>query len=249
MSDDPISLQVAVVSKSEVVCDLLRGALSTASAPIEITAWDNVASALRRLLAGVDIAYLDGDLGSAEVSRLVAAARAAHKPGFTVILGEPTIEPLAADALADWPADSEEAKRLVERSIRVRLPSRVLIVDDSPTMRAIVRRLLEATRFSFEIAEADEGFAALDLTRDNAFDLVFLDHNMPGFSGLETLAEFRRERRRVNVVIMTSQEDGSLSDRARDRGAAFLKKPFFQRDIEMLLCRFYGLRALNPDRA
>ena len=123
------------------------------------------------------------------------------------------------------------------------------MVDDSATMRSIVRKLLAATRFPFEVSEADEGFAALKLARECEFDLVFLDYNMPGFSGLETFSEFKREKRRVSVVIMTSMPDEALAERARDQGAAFLKKPFFPADIEAVLCRFYGLRALNPKRA
>ena len=77
----------------------------------------------------------------------------------------------------------EEAKRLIERSIRVRLPSRVLVVDDSSTMRTIVRKILGGTRFPLDISEADEGFAALKLARESEFEIVFLDYNMPGFSG------------------------------------------------------------------
>lgn len=48
---------------------------------------------------------------------------------------------------------------------------------------------------------------------------------------------------------MTSASDESLPDRAREYGAGFLKKPFYPADIEAMLCRFYGLRALNPKRA
>jgi CheY-like chemotaxis protein len=131
----------------------------------------------------------------------------------------------------------------------VRLPSRVLVVDDSRTMRSIVRKALAGTRFPLEVSEADEGFAALELVRESDFHIVFLDHNMPGFSGLETLAEFKREQRRLAVVLMTSVQDEALAKRARSEGAAFLKKPFFPPDIEAVLCGFYGLRALNPKRA
>ncbi len=133
--------------------------------------------------------------------------------------------------------------------MRVRLPSRVLVVDDSSTMRSIVRKTLAATRFPLDVSEADEGFAALKLVREGDFHIVFLDHNMPGFSGLETLAEFKREKRRVSVVMISSAQDEKLAERARDLGAAFLKKPFFPADIEAVLCGFYGLRALNPKRA
>ena len=143
----------------------------------------------------------------------------------------------------------EEARRLVERSMRVRLPSRVLVVDDSSTMRSIVRKILGATRFPFEVSEAAEGGAALKLAGEREFDIVFLDYNMPGFNGLETLAEFKREKRRMTVVVMSSAQDVSLAERVRVQGAAFLKKPFFPADIEAVLTRHYGLTALNPKRA
>ena len=84
--------------------------------------------------------------------------------------------------------------------------------------------------------------------RNGEFDIVFLDYNMPGFSGLETLAEFKREKRRVSVVMITSVDDEALAARVRALGATFLKKPFFAADIENALCSHYGLRALNPSR-
>jgi hypothetical protein len=49
--------------------------------------------------------------------------------------------------------------------------------------------------------------------------------------------------------LITSTQDIAVALRARAQGAAFLKKPFFPADIEAVLCRFYGLRALNPQRA
>ncbi len=152
------------------------------------------------------------------------------------------------DGLAGRPSRLEESRWLLDRTSRLRLPSRVLVVDDSATMRSIVRKTLAATRFAFRVTEADEGFVALNLVRDGKFDLVFLDYNMPGFSGLETLSEFKREQRPVSVVMITSAEDAALAARARSHGAAFLKKPFFPADIENALCGYYGLRALNPDR-
>jgi CheY-like chemotaxis protein len=116
-------------------------------------------------------------------------------------------------------------------------------------MRTIVRKTLAATRFPLDFSEADEGLAALKMVGEADFHIVFLDYNMPGFNGLETLAEFKREQRSVSVVMMTSAATDQLADRARALGAAFLKKPFFPADIEAVLSGFYGLRALNPKRA
>jgi CheY-like chemotaxis protein len=99
------------------------------------------------------------------------------------------------------------------------------------------------------VAEAEQGMEAVELARKIDFDIVFLDYNLPGLNGLETMAEFRREKRNPTFVLITSTQDIAVALRARAQGAAFLKKPFFPADIEAVLCRFYGLRALNPQRA
>lgn len=251
MTDELLSLRVVVASNSKEDQNLFRQALSALAVPIEVQTADGAVAANNGLCAGADLLYLDDGLAPTDIARIVATARAVRNPPFTVLLtGKETYAaPFECDALASKPAQLDDARRFVERSIRVRLPSRVLVVDDSATMRSIVRKLLAGTRFPLDVIEADAGFAALKRVRESAIDIVFLDYNMPDFSGLETLSEFKREKRRVNVIIMTSLEDQSLSDRAREQGAAFLKKPFYPADIEAVLCSFYGLRALNPKHA
>src|SRR6185437_6024581 len=110
--------------------------------------------------------------------------------------------------------------------VRVRLPNRVLVVDDAAAMRSIVRRIMSATRVRLDIFEAQEGLAALKQSQSGRFDIVFLDYNMPGLSGVETLAEIKRQYPRIDVVMMTSTLDDAVAERARTEGAtAFLKKP------------------------
>jgi CheY-like chemotaxis protein len=227
-----------------------REAAPSVAVPIEVVEAPDAATACQCLPSGIDLAYLDGATPPDQVARVIAAARAAAKPPFTMQLAVGAANlAFEADGLAGKPSRTEEAKRLLDRSIRVRLPSRVLVVDDSSTMRTIVRKTLAATRFPLDISEADEGFAALKLVGEEDSHIVFLDYNMPGFSGLETLAEFKREKRSVMVVMMTSAATDELADRARALGASFLKKPFYPADIEAVLSSFYGLRALNPKRA
>ena len=251
MTDELFSLRMVLATKLGEDRDLFRQAASALPVPIEFEGADGFAATAACIAAGSDLVYLDNSFPPAEMVQIVAAARSAPARPFTILLGAPNgeIPPFVTDALAAKPDDLAQARRLIERSIRVRLPSRALIVDDSPTMRSIVRKLLSATRFPLEVSEADEGFAALKRVGQAGIDLVFLDYNMPGLSGIETLAEFKREKRRVDVVIMTSASDEALPDRAREYGAAFLKKPFYPADIEAVLCRYYGLRALSPRRA
>jgi CheY-like chemotaxis protein len=251
MTDEIISLRVIMVSESREDRDLLRQAMVASSLPIEVIVASDAASACGSLAERTDIVLLDAELPRLETVRVASKAHGAAQSPFTVLLGHPGFEaqPFDTDALATKPLRLEEAKRLLQRLVYVRLPSRVLVVDDSSTMRSIVRKTLQATRFPFEVTEASEGFAALTMVSEKEFDIVFLDYNMPGFNGLETLAEFRREKRRMSVVVMTSAQDDDLAERVRAQDAAFLKKPFFPSDIEAVLCRHYGLLALNPKRA
>jgi CheY-like chemotaxis protein len=251
MTDELVSLRAVLLSGSQNDHDMFRQAASTTQVPIEIVECTSVAAACRAVADGADLVFIDGAIANVATTQVVAAARAQGKPPFLVLLAAPdlAVEPLATDAVAAKPVRLEEARRLVERSMRVRIPSRVLVVDDSSTMRSIVRKILGATRFPCEVSEAAEGAAALKLAGEREFDIVFLDYNMPGCNGLETLAEFKREKRRMTVVVMSSAQDASLAERVRAQGAAFLKKPFFPADIEAVLTRHYGLTALNPKRA
>jgi CheY-like chemotaxis protein len=180
---------------------------------------------------------------------MASAARAVSSRPFTVALGAPAdSRSFPTDGQASRPEDEDDAHRLIAGSIRLRLPSRVLLVDDSPTMRSIVRRVLAATRFPLDVTEAGDGGQALALARAAEFDFVFFDHNLPGLSGLEAIAELRRAKRYPGFVLMTSADDAALAEKAHTQGIAFLKKPFYPEDLEWVLCRFCGLGALSPAR-
>lgn len=248
MTDEILALRAIVLSSSQTDHDLFRQAAATAKVPTEIIAAKSVTATCQALAGGADLIFIDGAVANVAITQVASAARSLTKPPFLVLLAPQgaTVGPFTTDAVAEKPAWPAGARRLIERSIRTRIPSRVLLVDDSSTMRSIVRKTLKSTRFPFVVTEAAEGFAALQLARESEFDIVFLDYNMPGFSGLETLAEFKREKRRMTVVVITSAQDDSLAARVRAEGAAFLKKPFFPADIETALIEHYGLTALSP---
>jgi len=249
MIDELLSLRVVNVSESQRDHDLLRQAASISHVPIELVEADGAPTACRLLAGATDLVFIDGALADDGINQVTAAARAAPNPAFTVLLSDTPAAPFPTDGLAAKPARLDEAKRLMNGAARVKLPSRVLIVDDSSTMRTIVRKILKASRFPFEVTEVQQGIEAINLAREVAFDIIFLDYNMPGLSGLETMSEFRREKHDAIFVLMTSAQGDTIADRALAQGAFFLKKPFFPADIESMLCGFYGLHALNPQRA
>ncbi len=178
-----------------------------------------------------------------EKAAVIAAARAA-RPAPLVFLSLPRGSHRTGnvDGVLAKPGSPESARKLIELCARAKIPTRVLIVDDSSTMRSIVRKILAASRFAFDVHEAAEGIAAIEQLGSGKFGLVFLDYNMPGFNGFETLSEIRRIAPQVSVVMMTSAATDALIERAQSAGAlAFLRKPFYPADIDTVIERHYGL--------
>lgn len=125
--------------------------------------------------------------------------------------------------------DDPEAgiRRLAQESQSV-LPAstrRVLLVDDDPNIRALLRMTLPVDDFT--LLEARDGGAAIALAEQEQPDLVLLDWRMPGRGGAEVLSELRRARPSLPLVVLTAERDGGASEEARTLGAtAFLTKPF-----------------------
>ena len=64
------------------------------------------------------------------------------------------------------------------------------------------------------VTPAKSGDEALDLLVDNSYDLIFLDENMPGLSGLETLARIKNTRPNLPVIMITKSEEESIMEEA-----------------------------------
>jgi two-component system chemotaxis response regulator CheY len=103
---------------------------------------------------------------------------------------------------------------------------RVLVVDDSRTIRTLVGRALTAA--GYEMIEAADGVDALAKLEGLADSTVLVcDINMPNMNGLELLAALRQRGRRLPIVILTSDVQPQHVALARDGGAsAFVAKPF-----------------------
>jgi len=245
MSGDLVSLRMLLVAAPPSQQDLWRQGVAMASVPVDLTTAEADAAAGTLAGDGFDICILDETLAETDKASIVAAARAARSaPLVFASMPRGGPRPGNVDGIMIKPTSPADARKLVEIGARTKIPTRVLIVDDSGTQRSIVRKILKASRFALDVHEASEGIAALGQIGSGNFGLVFLDYNMPGLNGFETLSEIKRTAPQVAVVMMTSTLDNRIADRAHVSGAlAFLKKPFFPADIDAVLERFYGLNA------
>ncbi len=118
----------------------------------------------------------------------------------------------------------------------------VLLVDDSRAVRAVVHRVLEHSLFSLDIEEATDGAEALKLHAQKSHEVVFLDWNMPGISGAETLAGLRKRNPGVKVVLITTpQSRDQIEALSPQSYQAVLYKPFYTIDVDQVLHEMFGL--------
>ena len=111
----------------------------------------------------------------------------------------------------------------------VGLVRRILVVEDSGAMRALIGSALEDLEEKLEIDEAESGFAALRMLPRRSYDLIVTDINMPDINGLELVSFVKRNEayRGIPLVIVSTEGSERDRDKGLELGAdAYLVKPF-----------------------
>ena len=107
--------------------------------------------------------------------------------------------------------------------------ARILVIEDDPTIRAILRKALEEQ--SFAVHEAPDGTAGLEAIDTIDPALVLLDLGLPGINGLDVLREVRR-RGDLPVIILTARDDPFDRVTGLELGADdYVVKPFTPREV------------------
>jgi signal transduction histidine kinase/CheY-like chemotaxis protein len=200
------------------------------TSPFQLVAARSTAEA-RRVLAQIRPAaiLLDILLHGEDTWDFLAELKNADATRDTPVIVATTIDDrskafaLGADAFARKPIDRNWLVRTLMR-LSGRAP-RVLIVDDDPTARYVLRQALRES--VAEVVEAEGGEAGLRLARAERPDVVFLDLVMPDLSGEAVLEALKAAptTRDIPVVIVTSRHlDDAAREHLRERAAAFLDK-------------------------
>lgn len=117
---------------------------------------------------------------------------------------------------------------------------KILIAEDSATMRALIASTLESLGV-FEIVEAANGFEALRLLPREKVDMIITDINMPDINGLELISYVRNNPNYVSVPLFVISTEGSEKD--REKGLAlganeYLVKPFNPQQLIQLVSKY-----------
>ncbi|NIJ30333.1 two-component system chemotaxis response regulator CheY [Sphingomonas insulae] len=103
----------------------------------------------------------------------------------------------------------------------------IMTVDDSPSMRMLLRAAL--TDLGYKVLEAEDGLQALDRLGGLAPDLLITDINMPRLDGFGLIEKLREQDRHRNlpILVLTTESSDEKKQRARSAGATgWIVKPF-----------------------
>lgn len=123
--------------------------------------------------------------------------------------------------------------------------AKVLVVDDNEINRKVIKNLLKET--GIQVFEANSGTECIELVKTNRYDVILLDHMMPGLDGVETLRVLRNMDdnlfRGVPIIMMTANSISGARDDYLNLGFDdYLSKPIDAKRLEKLLLK------LLPDR-
>jgi two-component system chemotaxis response regulator CheY len=124
---------------------------------------------------------------------------------------------------------------VVQKSIKI------LVVDDFPTMRRIIKNLLKDLGYE-NVDEAEDGAMALEKLRNNTFDFVVSDWNMPNIDGLTMLKQIRADEQlaKMPVLMVTAEAKKENIIAAAQAGASgYVVKPFTAATLEEKLNKIF----------
>jgi two-component system chemotaxis response regulator CheY len=118
------------------------------------------------------------------------------------------------------------------------MSKKVLVADDSSTMRKIILRSLQAVGVP-EAAEAGDGEEAVNMFKNGTYDLVLTDWNMPKKNGLDVIKEIRAVNATVPIIMVTTEAEKTRVLEAIQAGVSdYLVKPFTADMLREKLAKF-----------
>lgn len=122
------------------------------------------------------------------------------------------------------------------------MAEKILIVDDQYGIRILLTVVLQ--KEGYTTFQAANGFQAIDITKEQAPDLVLLDMKIPGMDGIEILKRLKQHDETIKVIIMTAYGELDMIQEAKDLGAlTHFAKPFDIDEIRKVVREYIPVKS------
>jgi DNA-binding NtrC family response regulator len=248
------TISMLIADDSHIIQQMLSDAARASKLPLRLSATDNGRDCLTLLNgSNIDLAFIDVHMPELSGTQAFWSAKKIGIKTFVTLMSNPPATEavevaikLQAYEFLFKPFTADDALAIIKTYARVSAPTKVLIVDDSSSVRQIVQKIVRGSVFNCDIEEAGDGETALTLCRASEYDVVFLDWNMPGLGGLASIKLLSLLQPSLRIVMMSSEHNSVHESEALESGtSAFLHKPFNSQDVNKVLHAAFGLRSPN----
>ncbi|MTI42889.1 response regulator [Roseibium hamelinense] len=246
-------IRVLIADDSAIARDVVRAGIKTHQSKryFEIDVVPDGQQALDVLhKKQIDIAFIDINMPGLSGPEVISAMKETKSNGCLAIAMSSDMNEKARAIFTEFgayhflkkPFHQEDVAGIVSSYITMTEGYPILIVDDSTTMRKLTRKILENSRFNFDISEADSAAAALKMVSTGKFRIVLTDFHMPDVDGLELAGAIRDQSSKISIYMMSTNDTTYLERSAAFIGiTGFLKKPFTAQDIDTVMHKLLGL--------
>ena len=136
------------------------------------------------------------------------------------------------DLFKRWFGGGGSQERREKTRVNAREGTRMLIIDDSPTIVALLRKFLQQN--GYQTLEAGDAEKGVEVARAERPDMIFLDIVLPGMNGFAALRQLRRDpvTREIPIIMISGNEQATEQFYAQRIGADdFMKKPFSRSEV------------------
>ena len=243
-------IRVLVADDASTVHSFFASTLAGWSDPIDLVSAHDGRECMEKLEhGGIDLAFIDINMPEMSGLEAVGVARFRGVKTFVTLMSVRASEArfqlarqLKAYEFLVKPFGASDIENVMRTFQRVSAPTKALIVDDSATVRRMIQKIAAGSIFRVTSEEAADGTSAIEKFAEGKHDIVFLDCNMPGIDGLQTLTELRARSPLARVIMISSERNEERMRIAQQLGAIdFIYKPFYAPDVDRVLHKAYGL--------
>lgn len=145
---------------------------------------------------------------------------------------------------------SKTSSHVIDKSLAARFPLAILVVEDNPVNRKVMTKMLTKMGFTPDLSE--DGFTAIDAVGGHSYDLILMDLEMPGMSGIETtekLMELFGADKLPDIVALTANVMAEHRKACQEVGmSGYLCKPIQIGPLTELIQKVYEKKSLGLDR-
>ncbi len=245
------SLNILIADDSKTICNFIEGALKNMPLRhnfVKVHDGDRCLKLLKS--ARCDIAFVDINMPGMSGLEALKISRSHGGEAFVIMMSADVDDQkrqIARDSGAyeylRKPINPEDLVEIINNYIRFQTLAKVLVVDESGTVRQLVKRILADSVFKMHVREAGDVHETVVECQNNPPDILFMDIKNKGDEAVSILKTLTEMEISPKTILMTGDKDMDFDPNILSYGVVdLLYKPFYSEDVDRVVHKIFKLR-------